>query len=184
MPRIGLLTLLFSLLPLSAQASDLINLAHKAGFDRCDNAITTEFKELAVNGNGVASTGYFNNRSFNVLATWGGKDYSALKSSTFIKFGRKCLAYSIINTTYSGACKTFMEKNPGWEMIREQGSFTWTRNKGGVNAILKTLPNQICDITYRIHQTYEASTSAPRKKPVKVKAEVKPAKKQEKAENN
>ena len=79
MPRNGLITLLFTLLPLSVNASNLIKLAHKAGFDRCDTAISTEFKDLAEKGNGVASTGYFNNRSFNIMATWGSEKDSVWK---------------------------------------------------------------------------------------------------------
>lgn len=162
MPRNGrtyLLLLLFCLMTPLSQASDLLSLAHKAGFDRCDSAIATEFQDLSTNGNGVASTGYFNDRSFNVMATWGKDRDSVWKNTTFIKFGRNCLAYSVISTTFPAGCVVFKEKNPQWSVIKEQGDFTWTRNKGGVNAIMKSLPNGACEVTYRVHQTYQASAS-------------------------
>ncbi|MGI9279715.1 MAG: hypothetical protein ACR2PX_08800 [Endozoicomonas sp.] len=161
MPRKGLICLLFSLLPLQVGASNLIELAHKAGFDRCDAAITTEFKDLAEQGNGVASTGYFNDRSFNIMATWGSQKDSVWKNTTFIKFGRSCLAYSVIGTVYGGSCSAFNDKNPQWGVIKEQGGFTWTKNKGGVNAIMKSLPNGSCEITYRIHQNYDTTSPQP-----------------------
>lgn len=165
MPRTGLvLLLLFT--PLATHATELLNLAHKAGFDRCDTAIETEFRDMRRVGNGVASTGYFNDRSFNIMATWGNEHDSVWKNTTFIKFGRNCLAYSVINTTFKSGCVTFKDKNPKWQVIKEQGNFIWTRNPGGVNAVLKALPNGVCAITYRIHQTYD-SNAAPvaRQKP-------------------
>ncbi|WP_062270451.1 hypothetical protein [Endozoicomonas arenosclerae] len=161
MPRKGLICLVFSLLPLQVSASNLIELAHKAGFDRCDSAIATEFKDLATQGNGVASTGYFNDRSFNIMATWGDEKDNVWKNTTFIKFGRSCLAYSVIGTTYNASCSNFNEKNPEWGVIKAQGGFTWTRNKGGVNAIMKSLPNGSCEITYRIHQNYDTTSPQP-----------------------
>ena len=160
MPRTGLIGLLFSTLSLTATASDLLDLAHKAGFDRCDAAIETEFSDMARIGNGVASTGYFNDRSFNVMATWGNDRDSVWKNTTFIKFGRSCLAYSVVNTTFKNSCATFIEQNPEWAVIREQKDFIWTRNAGGVNAILKSLPNDVCAINYRIHQTYDSNSSS------------------------
>ncbi|MCW7552350.1 hypothetical protein NX722_06765 [Endozoicomonas gorgoniicola] len=165
MSRTGLIGLLFSTLPLYATPlfatdSDLLDLAHKAGFNRCDTAIETEFSDMTRIGNGVASTGYFNDRSFNVMATWGNDRDSVWKNTTFIKFGRSCLAYSVVNTTFKNSCSAFKEQNPEWKVIREQGDFTWTRNAGGVNAILKSLPNDVCAITYRIHQAYDSSSSS------------------------
>ena len=166
MPRTGLIGLLFFAIPFTASASDLVALAHKAGFDRCDTAIQSEFKDMARVGNGVASTGYFNDRSFNVMASWGNDRDSVWKNTTFIKFGRSCLAYSVVNTTFKNGCVTFKEKNPEWQVIREQGDFIWTRNAGGVNAVLKSLPNGVCAVTYRIHQTYDStSASVASKKP-------------------
>ncbi|AMO56433.1 hypothetical protein GZ77_06485 [Endozoicomonas montiporae] len=156
MPRTGIIGLLFSTLSLSATASDLLALAHNAGFNRCDSAIQTEFSDMARVGNAVASTGYFNDRSFNVMATWGKDQDSVWKNTTFIKFGRSCLAYSVINTTFAKGCDTFKQQNPEWEEIRKQGDFIWTRNAGGVNAILKSLPNGVCSVNYRIHQTYDS----------------------------
>lgn len=158
MPRTGLvLVLLFA--PVASNATELLELAHKAGFDRCDTAIETEFSDMQRVGNGVASTGYFNDRSFNVMATWGNDRDSVWKNTTFIKFGRSCLAYSVINTTFASGCMTFKDKNPEWKVIKEQGDFIWTRNPGGVNAVLKSLPNGVCAITYRVHQTYDSITS-------------------------
>ena len=158
MPRTGLVLLLL-LTPLTAHATELVKLAHKAGFNRCDSAIETEFRDMQRVGNGIASTGYFNDRSFNVMATWGSDRDSVWKNTTFIKFGRNCLAYSVVNTTFKAGCVTFTDQNPEWQVIREQGDFIWTRNPGGVNAILKSLPNEVCAITYRIHQTYDSNST-------------------------
>lgn len=160
MPKTGIITILLLLTIPSAYGTDLISMAHKAGFNRCDNAITEEFKGLAQNGEGVASTGYFNNRSFSVMATWGKKKDSVWKNTTFIKFGRRCLAYSLIGSTFPSKCSAFKTNNPQWETMKQAADFTWTQNKGGINALLKDLPNDNCSITYRIHQAYDIESSS------------------------
>ncbi|MRI34470.1 hypothetical protein EOPP23_15900 [Endozoicomonas sp. OPT23] len=147
-----LIPLLFQSPP--AQASNLIKLAHKAGFNKCDQAINAEFKDLDKQGNAIASTGYFNNRSFNIMATWGSEGDSVWKNTTFIKFGRSCLAYSVIGITYQEACSTYQKKNPEWSEIQKLGDFTWTKNEGGVSAIMKEPSEGRCEITYRVHQNY------------------------------
>ncbi len=153
---INLTTLLSALLLLSSslQATNLVKLAHKAGFNKCDLAINEEFKDLDKQGNAIASTGYFNNRSFNVMATWGTAGDSVWKNTTFIKFGRSCLAYSVIGITYKEACSTYQKKNPEWAEIQTLGDFTWTKNEGGVSAIMKEPSEGRCEITYRVHQNY------------------------------
>ncbi|WP_263078948.1 hypothetical protein [Endozoicomonas sp. Mp262] len=156
MPRIGILLALLTIFPLSlpASATDLLSMAHKAGFNRCDSAILEEFKGLSENGEGVASTGYFNNRSFSVMATWGKDKDSIWKNTTFIKFGRRCLAYSLVGSTFPTDCTSFKSENPQWQEIRKAADFTWTQNQGGINALLKDLPSGGCSVTYRIHQAY------------------------------
>ncbi|MDD7805120.1 MAG: hypothetical protein PUP46_06090 [Endozoicomonas sp. (ex Botrylloides leachii)] len=159
MPRIGTLTIAL-LLPLSAYGTDLTAMAHKAGFNRCDHAIAEEFKGLAQKGDGVASTGYFNNRSFSIMATWGKKKDSIWKNTTFVKFGRRCLAYSVVGSTFPSTCSVFKAENPQWKSMKQVADFTWTQNKGGVNALLKDLPNDHCSVTYRIHQAYDVNVSS------------------------
>ena len=163
MPRMGI-TFILLLVASFAQSKDLLYMAHKAGFNRCDKAIAEEFKSLANNSDGVASTGYFNNRSFSVMATWGKKNDSVWKNTTFIKFGRRCLAYSLIGSTFPSKCDAFKTKNPEWQVMKKATDFTWTQNKGGVNALLKDLPNGSCSITYRIHQAYEVDSTGSGKK--------------------
>ncbi|MDP0587719.1 MAG: hypothetical protein QS748_00295 [Candidatus Endonucleobacter bathymodioli] len=145
----------------SAHGVDLISMAHKAGFNRCDDAISKEFSSLSENGEGVASTGYFNNRSFSVMATWGNEKDSVWKNTTFIKFGRRCLVYSLVGSTFPSTCSVFKEKNPQWETKKKVVDFTWTQNKGGINALLKDLPGNNCSVTYRIHQAYNIDSPIP-----------------------
>ena len=160
--RNTLTTLVFLLFtPIAAFGTDLISMAHKAGFDSCDDAIVKEFSALTENANGVASTGYFNNRSFSVMATWGKEKDSVWKNTTFIKFGRRCLAYSLIGTTFPSKCEAFQAANSEWQVVREAADFTWTQNEGGINALLKDLPNNSCSITYRIHQSYDIDAVTP-----------------------
>ncbi len=166
MPRTGILLMVLMALP-SAQASDLLSMAHKAGFDRCDSAIIEEFKGLSEKGDGVASTGYFNNRSFSVMATWGKDNDSVWKNTTFIKFGRRCLAYSLVGSTFPNNCKSFKTNNPQWHEVKQTTDFTWTQNEGGINALLKDLPNEGCSVTYRIHQAYDIDP--PKKRPMEAK---------------
>ena len=73
---------------------------------------------------GVASTGYFNNRSFSVMATWGKEKDSVWKNTTFIKFGRRCLAYSLVGSTFPSKCSAFKAKNPQWQVMKEVADFT------------------------------------------------------------
>ena len=159
MLRKGILTMFLLLTLPATHATDLIKMAHKAGFNRCDAAIVEEFKGLANNDDGVASTGYFNNRSFSIMATWGEEKDSVWKNTTFIKFGRRCLAYSLIGSTFPSTCAAFKAGNPQWETMKKAADFTWTTNKGGINALLKDLPNDHCSVTYRIHQAYEAKST-------------------------
>lgn len=159
MPRTGiLLILLITLITLPwaalTQATNLLSMAHKADFSRCDSAILEEFKGLSEQGEGVASTGYFNNRSFSVMATWGKGGNSIWKNTTFIKFGSRCLAYSVVGSTFPSDCATFRSQNPQWQEIRKTDDFTWTQNQGGINSLLKELPGGGCSVTYRIHQAY------------------------------
>ena len=164
---VNLVTLVITLLFLSSylQASNLVKLAHKAGFNKCDQAIEAEFRDLDKQGNAIASTGYFNNRSFNIMATWGAEGDSVWKNTTFIKFGRSCLAYSVIGITYQEACSNYQKKNPEWAEVRKLGDFTWTKNKGGVSAIMKEPSKDRCEITYRVHQNYEKGAKQnPKKK--------------------
>ncbi len=156
MPRIGI-TVLFMLLSINARAEEnnLIDLAHKAGFNSCDTAINTEFKALSEQGNGVVSTGYFNKRSFSVMASWGQKNDSVWKNTTFVKFGRRCLAYSTIGSTSPESCASYQQKNTQWNVIQEQADFIWTQNEGGVSALMKNLAGGGCSLTYRVHQSYD-----------------------------
>ncbi|WP_330925042.1 hypothetical protein [Candidatus Sororendozoicomonas aggregata] len=155
------IALAFLLFAPTAYGTDLISMAHKAGFNSCDNAIKKEFSGLTEHANGVASTGYFNNRSFSIMATWGKEKDSVWKNTTLIKFGRRCLSYSLVGTTFPSKCEAFQAANSEWQVVRQAADFTWTQNQGGVNALLKDLPNNSCAITYRIHQSYDIDAVNP-----------------------
>ncbi|PJE78754.1 hypothetical protein CI610_02292 [invertebrate metagenome] len=143
----------------SAHAANLIDMAHKAGFTRCDNAIAMEFKAIADSPESVASTGHFNNRNFSIMATWEENENSFWKNTTLIKFGRSCMAFSVTGTTETKSCQQFLSANKQWQTVKTQKNFIWIKNDTGTSALLRTLSDSLCSITYRTHHTYDSKPS-------------------------
>ena len=135
------ITFLFSM-SFSANAEDyaskFLALVHPSNFVGCDSAILKEFDEYINAPTGRVTTNYFRKggNSFSVTATWGKAGDSIYQTSVFEKDGTTCRAYQISMIQVEDNCVAYKEKNPVWTYIEATGDFLWTKNKGGVKALM------------------------------------------------
>ncbi len=129
-----------------------IEMAHKAGFTGCDKAISTEMAHYTNYGNGRINIEYdnkrFKNKAISFLTTHGNSGDTVLQKNTFINHGGSCQAYLFGQITTSKNCVQFKEENPVWTYVESQGDNIWTKNSGGVIAVLKSAPIGGCIVSY------------------------------------
>ncbi len=151
---VWLSALLFSV----SSHAGLIDLAPKVGFTGCDSAIKEEFKEYLTDATGRVSSNYFekNRKIFSLTATWGEVGDSIFQKTIFEKNDQICYAYRITVITLKESCMSFKEANPVWKYVDSSGDYVWTKNAGGVDAIMQSPPYGGCNIFYNISKKYPA----------------------------
>ena len=138
--------------------ADLLELVHKGKFFKCDSAISQEFDSYMNSSDGRVSTDYFSlgGKTFSIMATYGTQGDGVWQHTVFEKDGSICYAYSTTDIVTNKSCIAYKEENPVWKYISSQGDFTWTKNKGNVDALLKNLPNGGCSIKFMLSKKYPA----------------------------
>lgn len=145
------------LLTASNSNADLLDMAHRAGFTGCDSAINERFSFYNKADSGRVTTDHFNNgKTFSIMATFGVQGDSVMIRSVFEKDGDKCNSYATSMITSKLSCIAYKEQNPAWKFVESQGDFTWTKNSGGVDALLLALPAGGCGILYNVNSIYPA----------------------------
>lgn len=146
------LLLAMGLFAVSSVSAGPIEMAHKAGFVGCDNAINTELSGYTQSGNGRINIEFdsvrMKNKAISFLATYGDSGDTVLNKITFLNLGGSCQTYVFIQITTAKSCIQYKEENPVWKYVEAQGDNIWTENQGGVNAILKNAPVGGCIISF------------------------------------
>lgn len=133
-----------------------MDLVHKNGFVGCDSAIKQQFKSYMESGDGRVSIDYFekNGKTFSIMATWGKVGDSIMQHTVFEKSGTVCYAYQLSQISTEESCDEYKEANPVWKYVDSKGDYLWTKNSGGVDALMKRLPNGGCYISYNVSNKY------------------------------
>lgn len=138
--------------------ADPVEMANKAGFKGCDNAISEEMSHYINADNGRINIEYddenFKGRSISFLTTHGNNGDTVLQKNTFIKSGASCQVYLFGQITTQKSCMQFKEENPVWKYVSSQADNIWTKNSGGVIAILKSGPIGGCIVSYNRSAAY------------------------------
>jgi hypothetical protein len=51
---------------------------------------------------------------------------------------------------------SYKEANPVWKYVESTGDYVWTKNAGGVDAIMQSPPHGGCNIFYKVNKKYAA----------------------------
>lgn len=152
-----------STMSLNANADDssatVLSLAHKASFNGCDGAIVKEFEGYINSDSGRISSDYFNKngQTFSLMATFGSQGDSVFIRTVFEKDGETCKAYRTTIVSSSDNCMAYKEKNLAWKYVEATGDYMWTKNAGGVDALMQTTKGGYCNIIFNIAKNYPAN---------------------------
>lgn len=138
--------------------ADLLELVHEGKFFKCDSAISQEFASYIKSDEGRVSRDYFSagGKTVSLMATWGKQGDTVWKYTVFENQDSKCNAYSVSEITTNKSCMAYKEENPAWKYVASQGDYTWTENKGKVDALMSNLPNGGCSVKFKMSKTYPA----------------------------
>jgi hypothetical protein len=146
------------LIPLAgrANAEDALELPHGAGFYGCDTAINKSLSFYIKSETGRISGDYFmkNPSTYALMVTFGTQGDSVFQHFVFEKKGSSCYVYQTSIITNKIGCLAWKEENPEWKYVASSGDFTWTKNKGGVDGLLNTLPSGGCSVIYNQNNIY------------------------------
>lgn len=144
---------------ISANADEqVLSLAHKYGFNGCDNAINAEIASYDKSATGRISLEHFeqSNKSISILFTFGTPGDSVFVSDVFTKDANICYVYKYSQINSVDSCIAYKENNPAWKFVDTQGDYTWTKNIGGVDALMLSLPKGGCVVNFKSSNKYPA----------------------------
>ncbi len=138
--------------------SKFLAMVHRANFVGCDSAILKEFGDYIKSPNGRVTTDTFKKggNTYSITATWGKTGDSLYQRSVFEKDGATCHVYQTTIISDEDNCMAYKEKNPAWKYVEATGDYMWTKNKGGVDALMQTTKGGNCNVIYQLTKEFPA----------------------------
>jgi len=128
------------------------------GFKGCGGAIREAMKSYIRSPDGRYFTKWSDETIVNSYffgAAFGQAGDTIYQDTAVVKAGNICVVTTSTVLTVNQRCIQYKEENPAWTYEATLGDYTFTKNKGGVRALLKDF-NSGCVVQFNMAQKYPA----------------------------